>query len=339
MIKGLSEIRRIPRLGKIHLGEKKKSEKSDNLYPSATSYFVVHQDNNTSKEMAEKFHKAYGDHPKELNIVFPLDDPEKFFPQWLKRYSKSMLLCKGDGEKAIEVDVKTGERKEIACLYKNCPYYKKKLCRKIGNLQFYLKEIPGGVWQIDTSSGNSIIGLNSAIDLIRAQNGGHIAGIPLKLSLHPVQVTVSGYPKTIYVLKLSQSEYNKEPKEPNILPDTDDVPEDLFPDNVDLEEDVPNNLPDFEPIDEPIDDPFTKTAISAEYGPLKVDFVKELKPTNEPSFFGAVLSDEKGKKYNLKVDESFKAQEGKTLIAYEIVPDGKYKKLVSYKVLENVQEA
>jgi len=28
MIKGLSEIRRIPRLGKIHLGEKKKSEKA-----------------------------------------------------------------------------------------------------------------------------------------------------------------------------------------------------------------------------------------------------------------------------------------------------------------------
>jgi hypothetical protein len=339
MIKGLSEIRRIPRLGKIHLGEKKTAEKSGNLYPSATDYFVVHEDANTSKEMAEKFHKAYGDHPKELNIVFPLDDPEKFFPQWLKRYSKSMLLCKGDGEKAVEVDVKTGERKEITCLYKNCPYYQKKQCRKIGNLQFYLKEIPGGVWQIDTSSSNSIIELNSEIDLIRAQNDGHIAGIPLKLSLHPVQVIVSGYPKTIYVLKLSQSEHNKELEEPdNLLPDSDDLPEDLFPFDISNE---PEDLPDFEPI-ENIENPFAETTTGTKYGQLKVVAVKTLRKngTNEMFHFLSCINN-KGEKYTLMSDdEAVKQLEGKTLIEYHLEPtDNHFEKLVSYKVLENVQKA
>lgn len=337
MIKGLSEIRRIPRLGKIHLGEKKKSEKSDNLYPSATSYFVVHQDNNTSKEMAEKFHNVYGDHPKELNIVFPLDDPEKFFPQWLKRYSKSMLLCKGDGEKAVEVDVKTGERKEITCLYKNCPYYQKKQCRKIGNLQFYLSEIPGGVWQIDTSSGNSIIELNSAIDLIKAQNNGHIANIPLKLSLHPIQVTVNGYPKTIYVLKLSQSEHNKKPEEPDILPDADDVPEDLFPFDIDNKSE---DLPDFEPIND-INNPFSESPINAKYGQLKVTHVKTLKNNNTGEiFYGLTCVDNKNIQHNLVSQDNVEQLTGKSLIEYELEPVNDHlEKLISYKILEDVQEA
>ncbi|WP_434576892.1 hypothetical protein [Thermoanaerobacterium thermosaccharolyticum] len=348
MIKGLTDRIKIARLGKIHLGEKKTSEKSGNLYPSATDFFVVHQDANTPKEIADKFHQIYGDRPKELNIMFPLDDPEKFFPQWLKRYANGTLVCKGDGEKAIETEPKTGERKEIQCKYKNCPYYQKKQCREIGNLQFYVSEIPGGVFQIDTSSYNSILEVNTAIKLIKDQNNGHIANIPLKLTLRPSQVTVNGYPKTIYVLNLYKPlndniKPNKEPVKDSAIepdegpemPDADDLPEDLFPTDIDNELE---GLPDFEPISD-IDDPFSEPTMSAEYGPLKIDFVKELKPTNEPSFFGAVLSDEKGKKYNFKVDENFKALEGKTLVAYEIVPDGKYKKLVSYKVLENVQEA
>ena len=40
-IKGLTESRRLPRLGKIHLGIKKQSAKSGAWYPSATNYFVV----------------------------------------------------------------------------------------------------------------------------------------------------------------------------------------------------------------------------------------------------------------------------------------------------------
>ncbi|MFU0783737.1 MAG: FHA domain-containing protein [Thermoanaerobacterium thermosaccharolyticum] len=365
MIKGLSDRIKIARLGKIHLGEKKKSQKSDNLYPSATDYFVVHADTNTPKEIADKFHKIYGDRPKELNISFPLDDPEKFFPQWLKRYAGNTLVCKGDGEKAIETDPKTGERKEIQCLYKNCPYYQKKQCREIGNLQFYVTEIPGGVFQIDTSSYNSILEVNTAIKLIKNENNGHIANIPLKLTLRPAQVTVNGYPKTIYVLNLykplqkvdirsekktvKEFDVSKLPDtdnvsnndDDNILPDSDDLPEDLFPITVD-ENDEFTDLPDFEPVDD-IEDPFIEVATdTAKYGQLKVMVIKTLKKsdTNETFHFLA-CADTKGEKHTLMSDdEAVKQLEGKTLIEYQLEPTDKhFEKLVSYKVLETVQEA
>lgn len=350
MIKGLSDRIQITRLGKIHLGEKKKSQKSDNLYPSATDYFVVHEDINTPKEVVDKFHQIYGKRPKELNITFPLDDIEKFFPQWLKRYAGNNLVCKGDGERAIGTDPKTGERKEIQCKYKECPYYKKRQCKEIGNLQFYISEIPGGVFQIDTSSFNSIVRINTDIRIIKEQNNGHIAGIPLKLALRPLQVTVNGYPKTVYILHLYQPEKRdiesvKEPvkelvtekdsAEPE-LPDSDDLPEDLFPDNIDTED-----LPDFEPIDD-IEDPFSEVTTGAKYGQLKVTAIKTLKKndTGEMFHFLSCINN-KGEKYTLMSDdEAVKQLEGKTLIEYHLEPtDNHFEKLTSYKVLENVQEA
>jgi len=350
MIKGLSDRIKIARLGKIHLGEKKTSEKSGNLYPSATDYFVVHEDTNTPKEIADKFHKIYGDRPKELNISFPLDDPEKFFPQWLKRYANGTLVCKGDGEKAIETDPKTSERKEIQCKYKNCPYYQKRQCKEIGNLQFYVSEIPGGVFQIDTSSYNSILEVNSSIKLIKDQNNGHIANIPLKLALRPSQVVVNGYPKTIYILNLykplqkvdvkSEKEPVKdsaiEPDEGPEMPDSDDVPEDLFPDNIDTED-----LPDFEPVDD-IEDPFAEVTTGAKYGQLKVTTIKTLRKNDTGEMFHFLTCiDSKGEKHTVISDnEAVKQLEGKTLIEYQLEStDNHFEKLVSYKVLEEVQEA
>lgn len=254
MIKGLSEIRRLQRIGKIHLGVKNKNSKGT-LYPTAVDYFVVREDESTSKEIVNAFKAVYGDQPKELNINFPSNDIEKFFPQYLKRYGKGKLLCKGNGEIASEINPQTGEAKEIKCLYKDCPYFQKKQCRAIGNLQFFVQEIPGGIFQIDTSSYNSIINVNSAVDTIKAANNGRIAGIPLKLALQPVQVQADGIRKTVYVLNVYQpaktkigkplNEPVKDADEP-ALPDTDEIPEDLFP-----QEDVPEG---FELTDE--EDPF-----------------------------------------------------------------------------------
>ncbi|SHF76408.1 hypothetical protein SAMN02746089_02513 [Caldanaerobius fijiensis DSM 17918] len=240
MIKGLSEIRRLPRIGKIHLGVKDETNKGAK-YPRAVDYFVVKLDENTPESSVNAFKSIYGDRPKELDIIFPSDDPNRFFPQWLKRYGGGKLLCKGDGETAQQVDAQTGEIKEIPCLYMECPHYKKKHCKSVGNLKFLIQGIPGGVWQIDTSSYYSIVNINSAIDIIKSANGGHIAGIPLKLVRNPIKVTADGKPKTIYVLNLYQPQpqpTKEEPKTENSgvdgepeLPDSDDLPEDLFPDD------------------------------------------------------------------------------------------------------------
>lgn len=205
MIKGLSEIRRLPRIGKIHLGVKDET-KEGTKYPRIADHFVVKEDESTPKASVEAFRAVYGDHPKEINIIFPSDDTEKIFPQWLKRYGKNRKwLCRGDGETAQQVDTQTGELKEITCLYMECPHYQKRYCRQEGNLKFIIKEIPGGVWQIDTKSYYSIVNINSAIDAIKLANGGHIAGIPLKLTINPMEVTIDGKLKTIYVLNLYQT--------------------------------------------------------------------------------------------------------------------------------------
>lgn len=99
MIKGLSERRRLPRLGKIHLGVKK-TKKSGNRqveYPSETDYFVV------PPEVAAGF----GEKPKALKIMFPVENAEVFFQQWYKMYgSAAALKCKGDGETGTAVDEK-----------------------------------------------------------------------------------------------------------------------------------------------------------------------------------------------------------------------------------------
>ena len=108
-IHGLSEIRRMPRIGKVRLGVKKKA-KSGKFYPQAVDYFVVQADRSTSEEAASAFHEVYGDQPRALDIMFPTDDPREFFPQSYRRYgSGSGLICRGDGRIATQLNPGTGE--------------------------------------------------------------------------------------------------------------------------------------------------------------------------------------------------------------------------------------
>ena len=204
-IKGISEVRRLPRLGKIRLGVKETSQRSGSPYPRAVDYFVCNADQSTSEAAARAFREVYGDKPQALDIMFPVDDRDQFFAQFYRRYgSGTGLLCKGDGESAVEIDRETGEIKEIECNPILCEWAAKKHCRPVGTLQFLLVKVPGlGAWQIDTSSYHSIVNLNSAIDFIRSLTGGRIAMIPLKLIIRPQEVQVEGKKKIVYVLDLT----------------------------------------------------------------------------------------------------------------------------------------
>ncbi|HHV62348.1 MAG TPA: hypothetical protein GXX51_06890 [Firmicutes bacterium] len=240
-IKGLSEVRRLPRIGKVRLGIKETSQKSGNEFPRPVDYFVVNADQTTSEAAAEAFHRVYGDKPRELDIMFPVEDRDKFFAQFYRRYgSGTGLLCKGDGETAMELNRETGEIQEIECNPTECEWVQKGHCRPVGTLQFLLYKVPGlGVWQIDTSSYNSIINLNSAIDFVRALTGGRIAMIPLKLVIRPKEVQVEGKKKTVYVLDLAQEGIrlqdiltaSKAPLSQFLIPGADfnEVPDDLYP--------------------------------------------------------------------------------------------------------------
>lgn len=212
-IQGLTDKRRVPRLGIIRLGIKAKSEKGTE-YPKAVDYFVLPPEH---PELA-----ALGEKPTCLPIMFPIEDETVFAQQFYRCYSMTRgLVCKGDGEKCGRlVDKETGalaDRKakevvlmEMDCAGRECPDYQSKRCKEVMNLQFLMPTIPGlGVWQINTGSVNSIININSSVEFIRKMYG-RISFIPLMLALEKQTVITpedgtenGGKKKTVHVLTLN----------------------------------------------------------------------------------------------------------------------------------------
>ncbi|MCF8567412.1 hypothetical protein LLE49_22075 [Alicyclobacillus tolerans] len=211
-IKGFSQPKRIPRVGKIYLGEKQKNAEGKE-YPVARDYFVVRADGkNTSEAAAKAFHEVYGDTPREMTVVFPSDDPENFMPQYLAAYRGSPqrpeLWCKGNGETASRVDGNGGYH-DIPCLYKECPIFQENKCKELTRLLFMLPEVKGlGIWELDTSSYYGSQNLLGTIQLIRKCTRGKIAMIPLTLRVVPQTVNPDGRTKTVYVVDLQWEDIN-----------------------------------------------------------------------------------------------------------------------------------
>jgi len=164
-IKGISSIYRPVRQGKIHLGvkvTKKRADGAEVSYPSEVDFFVLKD--------APELIPFYGEKPTSLNVMLPsarferenlVQYLEKVIPQYLKRYRTSGLLCKGDGETATSINEETGAMEEQSC---PCDYLDKGECRRIGILRIRVQEIASfGIYQITTSSFNSIVNLNSFI--------------------------------------------------------------------------------------------------------------------------------------------------------------------------------
>lgn len=189
-IKGLSDKRRLPRLGKIRLGIKKKSAKTGAEYPAEVPYFVV----------PDEVKKVYGDKPTELDVMLPLDDIDTIFPVSYKFYGSGKgLKCNGDGEIAYCVDEKTKEMTEIKC---PCENLEKGKCKQTGNLSVMLQKINvGGVYQINTSSFNSIVDMASGIDYVKALIG-RVAMVPLKLRRVATETHHEEKKQTHYTLQL-----------------------------------------------------------------------------------------------------------------------------------------
>jgi len=201
-IKGLSETRRITRGGYIRLGEMKVSPRTGAEYPSAVDYFIPDFED---QSIQETFRELYGDRPRRITVAPPPPgDPAQFFPQWYKCYGKtSGLKCKGDGEQAQRSI--NGGMEEISCPGPDaCDFGKEHGCRAVASLQVFIKGLPTlEVFQINTGSRNSIINLNSGIDMLQWLRGGRgIAGVWVDLVIVPQEATVDGKKKNIYVMKL-----------------------------------------------------------------------------------------------------------------------------------------
>lgn len=269
-IEGLSDIRRMPRLGKIRLGIKVESE-GKNPYPKATDFFVV----------PDEIKQYVGDRPKKLNIMFPTEEAEKFAQQWLRCYSFTQgLVCKGNGKVATrKIDVETGDiarhttqewqfRDSWGCDPDTCEQYIDKQCRRVMNLLFLIPDVPGiGCWQLDTTSFYSIVNINSCIDLIRTICG-RISFIPLTLSLEPIDVSPPGITKkTVHVLFIRSDVRLADIQRLGMTPparitmpalDEEQPPEDLFPEQKIVEAEAKEAAPPAEPVEEKTPDDVTE---------------------------------------------------------------------------------
>ncbi len=153
-IQGLSQVRRLPRCGKIRLGIKVKKKTKDARckhkaneicfycsYPKEVNYFVC----------PPEVQKVYGKEPKELDVMIPVEDETVSFPQALKYYKANRLVCKGDLVNAMRrvQDLTEDQKKElngdipedknslveISC---PCPMLDEKKCSQVGNLMVIL---------------------------------------------------------------------------------------------------------------------------------------------------------------------------------------------------------
>ena len=210
-IHGLSENRRLPRLGKIKMGYIDTSRARS--FPRATDYFVC----------PPEVQAIHGEYPQVIEpVLIPVEDEDVFASTYYRYYTQSYgLTCKGDGETAnrlIDVDesdrmdgpvpasgnTERTERRDVPC---PCPLLDSRQCRPIMNLQLILPKVPGlGIWQLDTSSFNSIKNVLGSLAIIRSA-AGRLTGIPLKLSMEKTTVTPRGMKsKTVNTLKLEVSQ-------------------------------------------------------------------------------------------------------------------------------------
>ncbi len=237
-IKGISEIVRLPRLGKIRLGIKEE-DADGNLSPTPTDYFVC----------PDEVKKVFGEKPRELRIMFPTEDREQWASQYLRCYSDSgHLLCRGDGETALSkvetisreadsIGETTSKLMEIPCNPSRCLCHRRGYCRRVMNLQFLLPDCPGfGVYQLDTSSYHSMKNINAMLTLIDSVCQ-RVSMIPLSLQIIEKPVQPDGYDKIAYVLKLTcylslvdAQKFARMPRGEALLPPPDsEAPDDLFP--------------------------------------------------------------------------------------------------------------
>lgn len=83
----------LPRIGKIKIGMKRRSDKTGKEYPTSVDYFIP------SGKYAGLFTKAYGEKPQTIQIVFPSDSPaEVCKEEWELRDDKGALVASGDGQ-------------------------------------------------------------------------------------------------------------------------------------------------------------------------------------------------------------------------------------------------
>lgn len=234
---------RLPLVGTIHLGVVVPVPNRPGVtMPRATDYFVVTERDNTPADAVKAFQAVYGEKPTVLDVIFPTADQKEFadrnWEAWTKGFKR---VCKGDGETAMAkwdshhngmrpvdadgVDLmgenagtwisqaKLGKdekpewtMREIPCLGYDCPMVAAKNCKPITHLMFFLPKVRLiGVWRISFGSEHGYDNIEDHLHFLE-RIAGRAHGIPVQLTLRPIQVTPPGErAKTVMVLDILPS--------------------------------------------------------------------------------------------------------------------------------------
>lgn len=188
-IENLSDSFRLPRLGMVRLGIKVKSEKTGKEFPREVDYFVV----------PPEVQKVFGEKPKELVVMIPINDMNIIFPQSYKLYGSSRgLKCEGSGAIAY-IKNDSGGYDERQC---PCNLLDEGKCRQSGILSFMIPKISmGGVYQLRTGSYNSITDIQSGLKTVEAMVG-RFNMLPLTLRRVPTTTYYQDKKQTHYTVQL-----------------------------------------------------------------------------------------------------------------------------------------
>jgi len=171
-IAALDRPRMLPRAGRIRLGEKVVSERGKE-YPRELDYFNCVD--------APLVAKAYGNKPREIDILFPVNDPRTILDMGYMAYGHTGWKCRGTGVIAYNREVD----EEIECAGEDCKMVAEGKCKRQGRLTFICYLVPGlCVYDLVTSGWRSIENCLSMIETL-GDLFGRIDGIPLKMFREP----------------------------------------------------------------------------------------------------------------------------------------------------------
>jgi recombination directionality factor gp3-like protein len=189
---GLTDRITFRRDGKIRAGTRDEdSGKMDN-----TPHFLLHD--------APQLIPVLGENPKEIYFTAYTDNPTEFFRDDLRWYTRSELVCVGDGRMAAYKafgDVpgvkqnphpRDPKARERACLYKSCQQYLEGKCGEHFFLDMVVPQYSmGSVFTLDNTSIFAVINISSALQKAALATGGKLAGQIFKLykKIVPVSYT------------------------------------------------------------------------------------------------------------------------------------------------------
>lgn len=166
------DILELPEVGRLHIGIK-----NERGLPQSIDWFRA------TGKYAGLFHKALGDRPQTLQVIFPSDDPERVCNErFVYRDDKGALVAKGDG-RIFEI---WNGKKYAPYSVENYPDIWNQIIRNnptkrgVGNwdveltLRFIVPAVRGvvGVWQFSTrGKASSVNNIRESFDAVQAMRG------------------------------------------------------------------------------------------------------------------------------------------------------------------------